>query len=145
MAKMNIKSEDRPKVKVECLRLLATLRLDPAKTQMISGFVDTYLRLNPAEEIQFEHELNKIGLREQEKVMEIVTSWMEKGIERGIERETSLILRQLSRRLGTLPPAMESQVRSLPIEQLENLGEALLDFEREADLIDWLEQNQQET
>jgi hypothetical protein len=31
MAKMNIAKPDRPKVKAECLRLLVTLRLDPAK------------------------------------------------------------------------------------------------------------------
>jgi hypothetical protein len=40
MAKMNIASEDRPRVKSECLRLLATLRLDPARMQLISGFID---------------------------------------------------------------------------------------------------------
>jgi hypothetical protein len=39
MAKMNIVVEDRPKVKFECLRLLATLRLDPARMQLISGFI----------------------------------------------------------------------------------------------------------
>jgi hypothetical protein len=38
--------EDRPRVKLECLRLLATLRLNPARMRLISGFVDTYLRLN---------------------------------------------------------------------------------------------------
>lgn len=42
MAKMNIAPEDRPRVKFECLRLLATLRLDPARMQLISGFIDTY-------------------------------------------------------------------------------------------------------
>jgi Putative transposase, YhgA-like len=46
ISKMRIDEADRPQVKVECLRLLATLRLDPARTQLISGFVDTYLRLN---------------------------------------------------------------------------------------------------
>ena len=42
MAKMRIAPEDRRTVKLECLRLLATLRLDPARMQLISGFVDTY-------------------------------------------------------------------------------------------------------
>ena len=39
MAKMDINVEDRPKVKAECLRLLVTLELDPAKMELISGFV----------------------------------------------------------------------------------------------------------
>ncbi|WP_230967798.1 hypothetical protein [Nostoc sp. WHI] len=46
MSKMNIPREERPQVKTECLRLLATLKLDPVRIQLISGFVDTYLRLD---------------------------------------------------------------------------------------------------
>ncbi len=34
MAKMNITPEERPQVKAECLRLLTTLRLDPARMQL---------------------------------------------------------------------------------------------------------------
>jgi hypothetical protein len=44
-------------VKAECLRLLATLRLDPARTRLISGFVDTYLRLNGQEMQVFDEEI----------------------------------------------------------------------------------------
>ena len=36
MSKMRIASEDRAQVKLECLRLLATLRLDPARMRLIS-------------------------------------------------------------------------------------------------------------
>ena len=62
MAKMKIAPEDRPKVKLECLRLLARLQMDPARNDLISGFVDTYLRLNKTEEAAFKAELDKIGL-----------------------------------------------------------------------------------
>jgi hypothetical protein len=53
MAKMKIDPLDRPTVKAQCLRLLVTLKLDPAKMQFISSFVDTYLRLNSTEETIF--------------------------------------------------------------------------------------------
>ena len=86
MAKMQFSPSERPQVKVECLRLLATLRLDPARTQLISGFIDTYLRLSEPEEREFEIEMSKLEEREQEGIMQIVTSWMEQGIEQGIER-----------------------------------------------------------
>ncbi|MEM6752032.1 MAG: Rpn family recombination-promoting nuclease/putative transposase, partial [Cyanobacteria bacterium P01_C01_bin.38] len=46
MSKMNIAVEERPQVKAECLRLLLTLKLDPARMQLISGFFDVYLNLN---------------------------------------------------------------------------------------------------
>ncbi|MBF2050717.1 MAG: DUF4351 domain-containing protein [Elainella sp. C42_A2020_010] len=131
MAKMKIQPKDRPKVKAECLRLLATLQLNPARMQIISGFVDTYLRLNAQEEQVFQAEIGKMGLLEEEQVMRIVTSWMEKGA-------TDVVLRQLNRRLGNLDPRLEERIRRLSYEQLENLGEALLDFSSEADLVSWL-------
>jgi len=82
MSKMNIAVEDRPQVKAECLRLLTTLRLDPARMQMISGFVDTYLNLNAAEEQVFQATVDTIGLNNQEEYMEIMTSWERKNSEK---------------------------------------------------------------
>jgi len=150
MAKMKIQPEDRPKVKAECLRLLATLRLNSAKMQLISGFVDTYLRLNEAEEVAFEAELNRMGLSEEEeaRVMEIVTSWMEKGIERGFQqgfqqalaREAALVLYLLNDRFPGIPQSVEDEIRRLSIVEIELLGEALFKLASETDLRSWLEQ-----
>jgi predicted transposase/invertase (TIGR01784 family) len=54
----------------------------------------------------------------------------------------SLIIRQLTRKLGTdLPEALQEQVMQLPLETLEALGEALFDFTALADLETWLAQN----
>jgi hypothetical protein len=138
MAKMQIQPQDRPTVKLECLRLLTTLRLDPARMQLISGFIDTYLRLNAQEEQRFQTQLSTLGLVQQEEVMEIVTSWMEQGRQ---QEAQSLILRQLNRRIGAVDAQLQAQIRSLSLSQLETLGEALLDFTTTADLITWLEQH----
>ncbi len=139
MAKMNIAPEDRPRVKSECLRLLATLRLDPARMQMISGFVDTYLRLNAEEEEIFRAEIAKFEPVEQEVVMQIVTSWMEQGLQQGRrEGELAVILRLLTRRIGTVEPELQERIRQLSLTQLEDLAEALLDFSDVADLAAWL-------
>ncbi|RUR76972.1 hypothetical protein DSM107007_45730 [Nostoc sp. PCC 7120 = FACHB-418] len=63
----------------------------------------------------------------------------EQGREQGREEgEKSLVLRLLSRRVGKLPHKVRSRIESLPLEQLENLGEALLDFTSMADLDAWL-------
>jgi Domain of unknown function (DUF4351) len=56
------------------------------------------------------------------------------------EAERSLVLRQLNRRVGSLPEAIQSQVEALPLKQLEALGEDLLDFTSLADLENWLTQ-----
>jgi hypothetical protein len=63
---------------------------------------------------------------------------IEQGVRQGLERERSLILRQLNRKVGALSPQTLEQVNSLSIEQLEALGEALLDFGAIADLAQWL-------
>lgn len=140
MAKMQIAPADRPKVKAECLRLLVTLRLDPARMQLISGFVDTYLKLTDAEEQAFQEELGRIEPEAREEVMQIVTSWMQKGIEQGkLEGEVSIVMRLLKRKLGEVTPEVEAQVRKLKLAQLEDLSEALLDFSSVEDFQIWLE------
>jgi len=52
----------------------------------------------------------------------------------------SLILRQLTRRVGQLPQLWRDRVNSLSLEQLENLAEALLDFQGINDLETWWSQ-----
>jgi hypothetical protein len=138
MAKMNIADKERAKVKAECLRLLITLKLNPAKMQLISGFIDTYLNLNPVEEIQFQEEISTFSQPVQEGIMQITTSWMRQGIEQGIEREKTLILRQLKRKLGEINPSLETKIMQLSIDDVEVLGEALFDFSTVEDLINWL-------
>ncbi|MDJ0775453.1 MAG: DUF4351 domain-containing protein, partial [Mastigocoleus sp. MO_167.B18] len=55
------------------------------------------------------------------------------------EGERKIILRLLNRRVGELPQEMRQRVENLSLEQLENLGEALLDFTSMADFQAWLE------
>jgi predicted transposase YdaD len=57
------------------------------------------------------------------------------------EEGQSLILRQLTRRLGDVAPELRSQVQALSLTQLEALGEALLDFSEPTDLVNWLQEN----
>jgi hypothetical protein len=65
--------------------------------------------------------------------------WEQKTIEQGIEAgERSLILKQLTRKLGDIPAETRSQVNSLSVTQLEDLGEALFDFSGADDLANWL-------
>lgn len=144
MAKMKIEPEERPKVKAECLRLLATLKLNPAKTQLISGFVDTYLKLNAQDEAQFTATISRMEISEREDVMQIVTSWMEQGIEQGRETEAkSLVLRQISKRFGALSTNFTQDIQTLSLSQVEQLSEALLDFTTIHDLSAWMQTQSQ--
>jgi predicted transposase YdaD len=59
------------------------------------------------------------------------------GVQRG---KQDTLIRQLTRRIGTVPPQLQAQVQSLSIEQLDELSEALFDFASAADLTAWLQQ-----
>ena len=56
-----------------------------------------------------------------------------------IEGQTALILRQVARRTGEIPPEIQTRIQQLSLEQLDDLGEILLDFTTQEDLIAWLE------
>lgn len=128
MAKMNIAVSERPQVKAECLRLLTTLRLDPARMQLISGFVDTYLRLDDTEKQVFQAVISTMGLDEREEVMQIVTSWQQEGVE--IERRET-ISTLLKVRFGNLDSELEAIIPQLmQLSKEEYLG-LLLQADRE--------------
>ncbi|WP_445244838.1 Rpn family recombination-promoting nuclease/putative transposase [Microcoleus sp. OTE_8_concoct_300] len=73
-----------------------------------------------------------------------VIKGMQEGRQEGrqeglIEGQTALILRQIGRRTGEIPPEIKTRIQQLSPEQLDDLGEILLDFTSQEDLIAWLE------
>jgi predicted transposase YdaD len=77
-------------------------------------------------------------LRRTKVYQEALQEGREEGEQKGLDRERSLILRQLERRIGKVSQKVKSQVLSLSFADLESLGEALLDFSTPSDLNDWL-------
>ena len=74
--------------------------------------------------------------------MPFISPTEELAMERGeLKGEQQLILRQLNRRIGEIESSFIETIRTLTIEQLELLGEALLDFSSITDLEQWLESN----
>nr|WP_201280507.1 DUF4351 domain-containing protein [Hassalia byssoidea] len=59
-------------------------------------------------------------------------------LQKGEERT---IIRQLNRRFGEINSSLIDQIKLLPIEKLDTLAEALLDFSALSDLVTWLERN----
>jgi len=54
----------------------------------------------------------------------------------------SLLSRLLIRRIGSIAPETREQIQTLSVEELEDLGEALLDFSEASDLTNWLNEHQ---
>jgi predicted transposase YdaD len=61
--------------------------------------------------------------------------------EERLEEARSLILRQLARKVGEVPTTAKLQIEALSLAQLEELGEALLNFTTLVDLSGWLERS----
>jgi Mg2+/Co2+ transporter CorB len=78
-----------------------------SRTFLVSKFVDTYLRLNGVEEQTFRAEVDKMEISQKEEIMQVTTSWEEKGIEKG---QRSLLLRLLERKVGEISEVMVERV-----------------------------------
>ncbi|MBK1990943.1 DUF4351 domain-containing protein [Sphaerospermopsis aphanizomenoides BCCUSP55] len=88
--------------------------------------------------------ITKIKRLEEERKMPLVSPTeklaMERSEQQGIQQgEERLIIRQLNRRFGVIASSLIEQIHQLSVEQLELLGEALLDFSTIADLEQWLQ------
>jgi hypothetical protein len=75
-----------------------------------------------------------------------VQDWRAEGRQVGIlvgeAREAAkMTLRLLNRRCGPLTDTTTAQIKALPVDQLEALADALLDFQGPADLSAWLAAN----
>ena len=70
------------------------------------------------------------------------TKVYQEALGEGEQKEAvKLVLRLLNRRFGEVTQSLTEQISQLPVEQVEDLGEALLDLESETDLRQWLSKN----
>ena len=103
-------------------------------------FIDWVIGLPEQLEQDFLEEVRQF---EEENRMPYITNaerlGIKQGLQQGMQQEgANLILRQLNRRIGSISANFEVRIRALSVEQLEDLGEALLDFSTEQDLLGWL-------
>jgi flagellar biosynthesis/type III secretory pathway protein FliH len=136
--------EQRKIWKFSLIRRLYDLGLQEQDIRNLYRFIDWVMILPKALENQFWEEFKQF---EQERTMKYVTTGERIGYERGKqegkqEGQQRLILRLLQRRVGELSPELHKRIQSLSLNQLENLGEALLDFTALEDLLNWLQTNQ---
>ena len=159
MTKMAIAPADRVKVAGEITRMMLTLKLDASKAELIYGFMENYLKLTAAEWKQYEAELDELLPEEKETRMQGWTQLGRENYARGRqegrqegkqegrqegeqvgkqEGKGSLLERQMKKRFGPVPTQLTERLNQLSVEQLDDLGEALLDFASPADVETWL-------
>jgi hypothetical protein len=135
MAKMRIEPADRPKVTLEILRLLATLKLDMARQGLVRNFMDAYLKLSAAEMAVYYQELAAINPPERENVMQIVNYWEARGEARG---SAKILLALLRARFGQVADPLAARVAALSPAAQEQMAAAAFEFASLADADAWL-------
>lgn len=131
---------DSPTTLLEQVAARVDMIEEPNQQRNISACVEVLARLKFDENLirQF---LREDLMRESPLYQEIIQEGVRQGIQQGIQQgEVTLALRLLTRRLGSIPPQLRSQIQQLSTTQLEALGEALLDFSSTQDLVAWLHQ-----
>lgn len=130
---------------------LAAAPVGHEERQLVAGFFSAYQPLSEGEALQLQKEIATIEpAAMREKVMHLTNPFIElgrrQGIQQGIEKgrhegEVALVLRLLSRRLGSVSLSQRKLIRSLDLPKIEALGESLLGFKSRADLARWLKKN----
>jgi heme oxygenase len=98
--------------------------------------------------LRFEKDLIRQFFREEimrESVIyqDILQQGLQQGRREGKqEGEVDLITRELTRRLGEVESLLIERIQELSLDRLEELGVALLDFSRVADLMAWFTQQE---
>ena len=117
--------------------LFTMLELNRKKRQQLTKEdQELIMKLSPIYTARLE-EREQIGL--QKGIQQGVQQGIQRGVQQGIQQEaTLLIMRQLKRKVGELSPNLETKITDLPVNVLEDLGEALLDFDSIDDLTNWL-------
>jgi hypothetical protein len=114
--------------------------------EIVMSFFFRHLRLDRDERLQMHAELAKVNpvtLKQEIMPLILENPLFEWGLERGVEQgrqegELGLLLRLLNRRFGPIGPEREALIGQLPLERLEEMGEAILSIQTVNELDQWL-------
>ncbi len=131
--------------KLHLTKLLYERGYDKLTVLKLFKFLDWLVWLPKELQRHYKEELIRY---EEEKRMPYITTIERMGIEQGrtegrvegrVEGGASIAIRLLQHLFGPLTVETQEHIRALPMENLEELGEALLEFESPNDLQSWLE------
>ncbi|MBS4025853.1 MAG: hypothetical protein KGZ96_09295 [Clostridia bacterium] len=81
---MNYTEIEKISVRIEFARMMTNMQLDPARSALLTAFIETYVKLTEEEEILYRDRLKQeLTQQEVEKLIEITTSYHENGREQG--------------------------------------------------------------
>ena len=117
------KLTDRKVWKFSLIRRLYELGLAEQDIRNLYRFIDWVMILPKELEAEFWEEYKQF---EQELTMSYITTGERIGYERGQQEQAqTLVLRQLQKRMGELPEEILEEIKTLSVEKIEELGEAI--------------------
>ena len=128
--------EGRYRAKWQLVRNLYEIGYNAEQVRELFGLIDWMMHLRADLEERFKQELDEL---EESLQMPFVTSVERIAKAEGrAEGGATVLLKHLSKRWGRLPEETQQQIQRLRIEELADLGEAMLDFRSLHDLQTWL-------
>lgn len=97
LGKMGYREEEKVQVKIEFLKMLVRMELDPARTRFINDFFEQYLKLDDKEEEVLMREVNRLETEGEFKFTQLPNSWEQKGIQKGIEQGIKKVVLEMLR------------------------------------------------
>ena len=125
LSKMGYTKEEKVQVKMEFLRTMVKMELNPARTRFITGFFEQYLTLDSEEEEKLMREISQS--ENPEEFTELPISWEERGIRKGIEQgvekaKKEIALEMLKEGLSIEFIAKVTHIAQEEIEELKKLN-----------------------
>jgi predicted transposase/invertase (TIGR01784 family) len=131
-------ASDSPNTLLEEVAARVAMIEEPQQRLNLSACVSVLAGLRFKEEL-IRQLFRKDIMRESVIYQEILQEGLQQGRQEGRqEGEVALLMRMLTRRFGSVDTQLQEQLQRLSIPQLEELGEALLDFSQPEDLAAWL-------
>lgn len=92
MSKMGYSKKEKVEVKLAFLQMLVRMKLNPAKSELVNGFFEYYLKLDQIEEEELVKQINQFD--NSDEFFELPNSWRDKGREEGRLAVTEEIVRK---------------------------------------------------
>jgi len=118
--------------------------------RLFKELLETFF-VDEIEQRKLEEEMGKMDEKEASRMIELTTSWEEKGRSKGriegkiegriegkIEGQADMLVRQLKKKFSNISAEMENKVRSLPADRLQVLADAIFDLETIEDVRNFL-------
>ncbi|KXH82090.1 transposase [Sporosarcina sp. HYO08] len=121
LGKMGYKEEEKVQVKLEFLRMMLKMELNPARARFINDFFEQYLKLNTEEEEELMQEISRLDNAEE--FIKLPNSWEERGIRKGIQQgKEAVIIKMLAEGFSIDTIAKVTEMDRNEIEKLQKMN-----------------------